>query len=292
MKITNLTDNLFLIDQKATYTCGLDLDGEVVLFDSCLDLSIAKKIDKLLGKKIKAIFHTHSHADHVGGDFFFYNKYRCDVYIHKNELSFLSYPYLEPSLLYGGAAYTAITGKFLKAEKIETALPFDSALDLLKELNIELIDLSGHSPAQTGFKFKDVIFVGDALFSEDLIDKYKILYLFYPKSYLKSLETLESLEYKKIIFCHKGYLSKDEALEIIKSNKSHLFEVYKTIYKIADGKTAEEITDILIDRLEIHINMDLISLVNSTVKGYLSWLELDNKLRVYYDKGVRWKQIQ
>ncbi|BAI80280.1 conserved hypothetical protein [Deferribacter desulfuricans SSM1] len=291
MKIIEITDNLFVIDQKASYTCGLVLNDEVILFDSCLDASNAKKIDKLLGKSVKAIFHTHSHADHVGGDFFFHNKYRCEVYIHKNELSFLTYPYLEPSLLYGGAAYTAITSKFLKAEKVESAKPIDLATQILDDLNIEIIDLPGHSPAQIGFKIENILFVGDALFSEELIEKYKLLYLFNPKEYYKSLEKLEKLNFEKIIFCHKGILSKNKSTNVIKINKEHLLDIYNKIYKYADGNTAEEITDILINELDIHINLDLISLINSTVKGYLSWLESDNKLKVYYDKGVRWKQM-
>jgi len=50
---------------------GMNTDEGVILFDSCIDESVARKIDKNLSKNISAIVNSHSHADHIGGNYYF-----------------------------------------------------------------------------------------------------------------------------------------------------------------------------------------------------------------------------
>ncbi|KAA0259491.1 MBL fold metallo-hydrolase [Deferribacter autotrophicus] len=291
MKITDLTDRFFLIDHGPTYTCGVNTEDGVILFDTSLDGSNAKKIDKILQKDVKAIFHTHSHADHMGGDFFFVNKYDCQVYIDKRELSFVADTFLEPSLLYGGAAYIEITGKFLSANSVEKVEKLEKGVHFLNKNDITVFDLSGHSPGLTGYLVDEYLFVGDALFSPAIIEKYKILYLFNPFAYYQSLNKIMEIECENVIFCHKGMIDKEELKSLIDVNINHLDKMYNTLYELCDGLTAEEISDRLFEKFDIKLNMDLINLINSTVKGYLYWLEKDEKIKPYYDKGIRWKRV-
>ncbi|MGA1847201.1 MBL fold metallo-hydrolase [Deferribacter abyssi] len=291
MKITDLNSRFFIIDQGPTYTCGLHTEDGVVLFDTSLDSSKAKKIDKVLQRNVFAIFHTHSHADHIGGDFFFVKKYNSSVYIDKRELSFIVNTFLEPSLLYGGAAYVDITGKFLAADSVELVDRLERGTNFLDENGVDVYDLSGHSPGLTGYLVDEYLFVGDALFSPAIMKKYKILYIFNPLAYHQSLNKIIKIKCKKVIFCHKGMVDKEEVKSIVEINYNHLNSMYNTIYELCNGLTAEEISDELFRKFDVNIDMGLVNLINSTVKGYLHWLEKDGKVKPYYSKGVRWKKV-
>jgi len=116
----------------------------VILFDSCIDESVARKIDKNLSKNISAIVNSHSHADHIGGNYYFQKKYNCSIYVHPSELSFLHRPDLEPSLLNGGFSAQLNSSKFICAKPSSaTALNEDFLSNTILPLLSFLVILQG-----------------------------------------------------------------------------------------------------------------------------------------------------
>ena len=80
-------------------------DTDVCLFDSGNDKAAGRKIRQLLdanGWHLKAIYNTHSHADHTGGNQYLQNQTGCRIYAPGIECDFTCHPVLEPAFLYGG----------------------------------------------------------------------------------------------------------------------------------------------------------------------------------------------
>ncbi|MCB4205226.1 MBL fold metallo-hydrolase [Deferribacterales bacterium Es71-Z0220] len=289
MKITKLND-IFVIDSGALNTVFIDTDSGVTLFDTCLNVDTAKKLNKAIGKDVVAVLNTHSHADHIGGNSFFESRYGCKTYIHKNELSFCSLTELESALLYGGASFKKAKSKFLCAKSINNV----STLDNLENKDIEVVELFGHSPGHCGFKINNTLYAGDAIFSKEVIEKHKILYIYDVKEYINSLYKLKEIEFENIIFCHKGILSKDEANSLIDENLNHTITVGNMIRDTLKKRpliTGEDISADLMKDLNIPFEIEYFLLVSSTIKGYLKYLEDIEKVAPVIDNGVKWKLL-
>lgn len=72
-ELIQLTEHDYYIDCPAKIGLVKAADDEVFLIDSGNDKDAGKKIYRILESnkwKLKAIFNTHSHADHIGGNRF------------------------------------------------------------------------------------------------------------------------------------------------------------------------------------------------------------------------------
>lgn len=82
-------------------------DGEAAyLIDSGDSPDCGYAVHEILrkhGLQLRAIFNTHSHCDHMGGNAVLQELYGCACYASAAEKPFMEVPMLEPSFLYGGA---------------------------------------------------------------------------------------------------------------------------------------------------------------------------------------------
>ncbi len=285
--ISYLTERVFTIDIGPNLIMGLDEGDSTIIFDTGIDESVARKIDKAIGKPTSTIINSHSHADHIGGNHYFQKKYNTKVYAPSGEISFISNPELEPSLLNGGFWDYAAKDKFLCA-KPSIAEPLD--YDLLSKKGIEPIDLAGHSPSMTGFKVDGIIYLGDAVFSSEIIEKYKVLYLYDVSKFVNSLKKIEETHFEKAVICHKGVFDKEELNKVIESNKIHSTEIKALLIEAADNSSDYEITEYILDKLGINPNLTIYLLILSTIRSYLSSLQNEGVLEPIFDKGVLWKK--
>ena len=72
-------------------------DTEVCLIDSGNDKDAGRRVRKLLderGWKLKAIFNTHSNADHIGGNKYLQAQTGCRIFAPGIECAFTNYPIL------------------------------------------------------------------------------------------------------------------------------------------------------------------------------------------------------
>ena len=85
---------------------GVYLDGvDAYLIDSGSDKDAGRKIRQIFDKNgwnLKAVFNTHSNADHIGGNKYLQGQTDCKIYARGIERDFTEHPILEPSFLYGG----------------------------------------------------------------------------------------------------------------------------------------------------------------------------------------------
>lgn len=286
MEIINL-NNSFVLDSGPTNTIFVVEGDFAVLFDTCLTKDNAKKIDKLIGMAVSKVINTHSHADHIGGNRYFQEKYNCPIFIHPKEMTFCLMPELESSVLYGGAPFSAATGKFLCAPPVANVFSVEDS-------GIKFVELPGHSPGMTGFVTDDIFFMGDALFSEENIKKHKLLYLYDVESFLNSLGKIPEIDFKYGVFCHKGILEKENILNIININILHTEKIMGLISDVLSENqniTAEDITVKIMEKLEINFQVESFLLNSSTIKGYLRYMEKSHKALFKMDGGIKWSAL-
>lgn len=122
----------------------------------------------------RAIYNTHSHADHIGGNRYLQTNTGCMIYAPGIECDFTRHPVLEPSYLYGGCPPAELKHKFLMAKESD-ALPLDE--HALPE-GWEMIPLPGHSFDMVGFRTPDdVVYLADCLASAETLGKYQVSFI-------------------------------------------------------------------------------------------------------------------
>lgn len=121
-----------------------------------------KVIEYLTDKSLsaEAILLTHAHFDHIGAVEDLRRHYDIDVYLHKEEASWLENPALNGSLAFtGNEIKTKLPDHHLQAGKLK-----------IGSFAPEIIYTPGHSPGSVSFLFRELSMVisGDVLFLQGI----------------------------------------------------------------------------------------------------------------------------
>ena len=166
------------------------------------DKDAGRKVRQILdanGWKLRAIYNTHSNADHIGGNKYLQGQTGCRIYAPGIECDFTNHPILEPAFLYGGYPCKDLRHKFLLAQESK-AEPLTG--EVLPE-GFELIPLPGHFFDMAGFRTPDdVVYLADCLSARETLDKYQIGFIYDVASYLETLEKVKTMKAKLFIPSH------------------------------------------------------------------------------------------
>ena len=259
--------------------------GKVVLIDSGNNRDVGKKIKKILDEKgwqLSAIYNTHSHADHIGANKYLQNLTGCKIFARGIEADFTNHPILESTYIYGGRPPRDLCHKFLLAE--------ECVCDYLTEESLvpgmHMIELLGHSFDMVGFVFDDgVAYIGDALSSIEVLNKYGIGFIYDPDLYIETLNKLLDVDAKIFIPTHAA-LSSDLS-ELVLHNVKKVSEIKEKIISLCrEPKSFEEILKELFDQYSLNMNFEQYALVGSTVRSYLSRLLDNGKISVSFDANI------
>ena len=183
---TNVTETCSYIQAPAKIGIVETGDRKVVLIDSGNDKDAGRKIHRMLrdrGLTLTAIYNTHSHADHIGGNQFLQSQYDCRIFAPEEELSFVLHPHLEPSFLYGGYPIEELRGKFLVARESRAEALCDAVLPPM----LSTFSLPGHTFGMAGFRTEDdIVFLADCLCSKQALDKYGVAYVYDVAAYIRT----------------------------------------------------------------------------------------------------------
>jgi len=289
-ELISITDNCFYIQSPAKIGLVKTGSDEVCIIDSGNDKDAGKKVKKHIdanGWKLAAIYNTHSHADHIGGNKYLQTQTDCKIYAPGIERDFTEHTVLEPSYLYGGCPLKDLRHKFLMAQESEVHPLTD---DVLPE-GWEMIPLPGHSFDMVGFRTPDnVVYLADCLSSEDTLNKYQISFLVDPGAYIDTLETVRQMEARLFVPAHAAPAEDIAALAQINIDKVN--EIADRIVDIcSEPVNFEQILKTLFDTYKLKMTFEQYVLVGSTVRSYMTWLKENDRLQVQFeDNMLLWRR--
>lgn len=281
--------DLIKINEKTYY---LDSPSRIGLYtpdgknayavDSGNSETSAKKLIKAaesLGLTLTAIFNTHSHADHTGGNALCQKRTGCKVYAPGVEAYFANTPTLEPVYLFGGFAPKKLFHSFFTAAPSEATQITD---DILPD-GLEVIPLPGHSFDHVGYRTREgVVFLGDALVSEQTIEKYGITFNYDIEAALDSLEKIKSLEGTLFVPSHAVPVT--SAAELAEANIRAIYGVRDFLLgSLSQPKSFDGIMRDAFMKFDIEMNDAQFALLGFTLRSHLISCENRGLISHYFD---------
>ena len=266
-------------------------DTEVCLIDSGNDKDAGRKVRKILDEHewtLKAVYNTHSNADHIGGNKYLQGQTGCKIYAPGIECDFTRHPILEPSLLYGGYPCKDLRHKFLLAQ--ESGVEY-----LTKETlpeGFELIPLPGHFFDMAGFRTPDdTVYLADCLSSRETLEKYQIGFIYDVAAYLNTLEKVKTLKARLFVPAHAE--AAEDITELAQYNIDKVNEIADKIVSLCKEPLGfEVILQRLFTEYGLVMNFEQYVLVGSTVRSYLAWLKDTGRLNAVFEKNLLlWEKI-
>ena len=290
-ELVQLTDRSYYIESPAKIGLIRLDDAAVCLIDSGNDKDAGRKVRQLLdanGWKLRAIYNTHSNADHIGGNKYLQGQTGCKIYAPGIERAFTRYPVLEPSFLYGGFPCKDLRHKFLMAQE-------SSAEELTREAlpqGFSVIELPGHFFHMVGFRTPDdVVYLADCLSSRATLDKYRIGFIYDVAAYLDTLEMVKGLSARMFVPAHAQ--ATEDIAPLARYNMDKVLEIGETISALCrEPLIFEEILQKLFTEYGLTMSFEQYVLVGSTVRSYLSWLKDAGRLSCRFeDNKMLWERI-
>ena len=288
-ELTQVSQNCYYIQSPARIGLIRTAPDRVCLIDSGNDKDAGKKIKRVLdanGWALEAIYNTHSHADHIGGNQYLQNQTGCRVYAPGIEADFTAHPILESAFLFGANPPGDLRHKFLMAQP-SAVLPLTEA-DLPE--GVEMIPLPGHSFDMVGFKTSEgVAYLADCLSSRETLEKYQIAFLVDPGRAIETLERVKEMRAEVFVPAHAE--PTDDIGPLAQLNIDKIWEIAGRILDICAAPTGfEAILQALFEGYELRMTFEQHALVGSTVRSYLAWLKDSGRTEaIFEDNRLLWK---
>ena len=239
-------------------------DGDVCLIDSGNDKDAGRRVRQILdanGWKLKAIYNTHSNADHIGGNCYLQKQTGCRVFAPGIERCFTAHTVLEPSFLYGGYPPADLRHKFLMAAESD------------------FFDMVGFRTSD------DAVYLADCLSSRETLDKYGVTFIYDVDAYLRTLEMVKGMKARIFIPSHAA--AAEDVSELADYNIKKVHEAADRIYGIcSEPLSSDEIIRRVFREYGLSISMQQYVLIGSTVRSYLAWMKDNGRINTVADDGL------
>ena len=289
-ELIQISENCYYVQSPAKIGLVKLNDTEVCLIDSGNDKEAGRKVRQILdanGWKLKAIYNTHSNADHIGGNKYLQAQTGCKIYAPGIEQDFTRHTILEPSVLYGGYPPKELRRKFLLAQESEAK---ELTADVLPD-GFEMIPLPGHFFDMVGFRTPDgVIYLADCLSSKETLEKYQIGFIYDVAAYIETLEKVKNMEAKMFVPAHAA--ATESIAELAQYNIDKVNEIADKIVKLCQEPICfEMLLQKLFNEYDLAMNFEQYVLVGSTVRSYLTYLNEAGKLKAEFENNMLlWSQ--
>ncbi|MDA3808872.1 MAG: MBL fold metallo-hydrolase [Spirochaetaceae bacterium] len=246
--------------------------NKVILIDSGNDKESGRKIRKLIdekGWKIEGIINTHSNADHIGGNDYLQRITGCRIYATRAERAFIETPIIESSFLWGGFPNRELMNKFFVAAPSTVTEVIDENSSF-GEYNISIFDIPGHFFEMIGVLTEDkVAYLGDCIFDIQILDKYKIPFVYNVKAYKETIEKIRKIKADYYVMSHGEVTSDIENIaiyniQLIEKIENLILELLKV------PKTFEKTLKAVCDFMDIKLNCPQYALIGSTIRSFLT----------------------
>jgi glyoxylase-like metal-dependent hydrolase (beta-lactamase superfamily II) len=271
-------------------------DGQVVLVDTGLNESSAKKALKVvreeLGGEVVAVLTTHAHADHFGGNATIVKRTGAAVHAPTFDEAFLRYPLLQPASLFGGAdPLDTLRGNFLLADASPVDVLVEPGAHKIAGIGVEAVPLYGHSPGQLGYLAGDVFFCADVVLPANVLDKYRIPYLFSLTEHLAALERARGTKHRVAVAGHGPMLEAGQLQAAVDLNAALAERVAEAMLDLmATPHSAEAILEGILRRFDAPVvDAPSFYLLQPTVFAFLSHLHRTGEIgHEVHDRRSLW----
>ena len=276
-ELVRVTENVLFMDCPTRVGVLRLPDGEAAAIDGGSDDTAAKKLLRGLeaeGLALTRVYITHAHADHVGGNALLQARTGCRIFANGAERSIAAHTILEPLDVYGANPPEELKGKFYMAKpsRVEELSPEDLPA------GVEMIPLPGHSVDMVGFRAEDVVFLADALAARETIRKYGIPFLWDVAAYLDTLRRIGEMEAQLFIPAHAEPTR--DIRELARFNIDVTNETADRIESFCgEGTTFDMLLRKVFRAYGLQMSLGQHTLVGSTVRGYLTYLENSGRVR-------------
>ncbi|CAN5868285.1 MBL fold metallo-hydrolase [soil metagenome] len=293
MELIRLNERVLYL--HGAVNCGLvESDSGLLAIDSGLDRGAANKILRAaeeLGRPLVAVINTHAHADHHGGNAQLVRRVGPPVYAPVVEEAVIREPRYEPFYLFGGAApVSALANRFLQAEPS----PVDHVVApgtqvTIDGVELEVVDLAGHSIAQVGYRVADVIFAADSFFGLEPLAKHVVPYLVDAGEMRRKLELLREAEAEWFIPGHgEALCDPGQALQANLDALDRTFDWLRKRLRRGPASTEDLLADLTAEFGLRTADPSGYVLNRGMLLGFLSTLERAGEVAVVVEAG-RWR---
>lgn len=248
-----------------------------LLIDSGINNTVARKIENMLNDNnlhVKYIINTHSHIDHCGANNYFQKEYPgCIVYTSENERLYMENPELFSNILY------SVPNSFRELDRLTKPLVVDLSLEYgLNKINdekFEVVNTEGHSAGHIGVVTQEkVCFLGDCIFSEDILLKYKLPYFIDLGKAINTLNKLKEIDAEYFVLSHiNKILEKEELIKLVQLNIITIENFENQIIELmAQPQTRESLLESVIVLNDMSPDFGEYHLDYAAVSAYISYL--------------------
>ncbi len=288
MKLNHITGSSYYLDGESAVGIYIFADNSCLLVDSGPGEARAKKIMDVLhseGLEIYAIFNTHGHADHCGGNAYIQNQNKCIIMASALSAAVIENPLLGPALLYSAYPLRVLKNRALMPQPSKVNQIIHPGILNIKNKEFVILDLPGHSIGQLGLVNPDgVAYLGDSLMHEESMAGYPFLYMVDIESQIATLEYLAQNNWSQVFLTHGGIVE-NQKLTVYK-NQERIMAIWPIILELLrQPLSREQIVAQMISQLNLPVNTSQYYLVSSTISAFLSYLCQEKRIKARPVKG-------
>ncbi|MEQ8201380.1 MAG: MBL fold metallo-hydrolase [Syntrophomonadaceae bacterium] len=291
MDLTKINGNTYYIPAPTNIGVYVFKDKYTLLIDNG-DNQQGRRIAGVLqanNLNVKYIVNTHNHIDHAGGNSFFQEHYPGSWFLASpEERLVLENGHLFPTYLYGAHPPRELARHFLKDKGLRVDEVLIPGTCKINEERFEVISLPGHAPGLLGIGTRDrVCFLGDALFSEEIITKYSYPFLYNIEAQLHTYQVIDELDYDYFVLGHaERVYDRAGILTLNQANRDNL-EYYLDLIRdlLAQPHTREELLEEVTILAELQMDFKEYYYSLSTMGAIVTHLSDKGELEYQLENG-------
>lgn len=292
MNLNKINGNTYYINSPTNIGVFQFKDRYTVLIDTGNNNQQAAKIDKILTEqnmKIKYVINTHNHIDHSGGNAYFKEHHPGTIiYTSEEEKMFVENDYVLPMYLYGTTPIKEIAKHFMRTKKITVDVTLEEGIHKINDEKFEVFYLKGHAKGQIGIATKDrVCFLGDGIFSEEIIKKYSFPFLLDIDEEVETLNHLKTLTHDYYVLSHGQEILDTEGLHrLVDLNQKNINNYLDQIHQLLmQPQTRENLLEELVILNDLHMDFKEYHFSYSTIGAFLTYLHKRDIINYGIEEG-------